>query len=262
MESMFQLHYDLIVLGLLFLAGLLAGFVDSIVGGGGLISVPAMLLTNLPPSVALGSNKLSGIFGSTSATINFIRKGKVDVVLVKKLIPLTFLGAISGAVLVVSIPPLYLKPLVIVLLIGVTAFVLLKKDWGEVSTYNGANKKILWLSGLAALSIGFYDGFIGPGTGTFLIFAFILVGFDFIFASGNAKVLNMASNWAALLVFLYLGQVNFAYGLISGLGQVIGAWIGSSLAIKKGTGLVRIVFLTTTGCMIGKLIYDYGKTLL
>ena len=112
-----------------------------------------------------------------------------------------------------------------------------------------------------AAVIGLYDGFIGPGTGTFLIFCLIFAGFDFVNASGNAKVLNMTSNFAALLLFLYFGKVHVLFGLTAGAGQIIGAIVGSRLAIRKGTKLVRIVFISTTVCMVMKLLYEYTKTL-
>ena len=200
------LPFDILILVLLAVAGAFAGFVDSIVGGGGLISVPAMLLTNLPPSMALGSNKLSSIFGAGSASITFLRNHMVDFSLVRKLLPLYICMAF-------------------------------------------------------ALGIGIYDGFIGPGTGTFLIMGFIFTGFDFLHASANAKILNFTSNLASLLVFLYLGHVNIKYGLATGAGQIIGAYLGSHLAIAKGSSLVRVVFLSVTTVMLLKLVYDYVSTL-
>lgn len=245
---------------ILFVAGALAGFVDSIVGGGGLISVPAMLLTNLPPSVALGSNKLSSVFGALTASITYARSGMVEWPLVKKLLPVTFIGSLLGTLLVISIPPLYLKPIIIVLLISVLLFVLFKKDWGTVTTYAGASQKKLLFLGLGALTIGFYDGFVGPGTGTFLIFMFIYAGFNFLYSSGNAKLLNFVSNLGSLILFLGLGHVDYVLGLSAGAGQIIGATLGSRLAIKKGVGLVRFVFIATTVSMLCKLTYDYVVT--
>lgn len=244
---------------LLLVAGILAGFVDSIVGGGGLISIPAMLLTNLPPSIALGSNKLGSTFGALSAAINYARGGKIEWPLVKKLLPGTFLGSVAGALLVISIPPLYLKPIIIILLLGVLLFVLFKKNWGEVSTYTKQNANFLLLI-IGGAILGFYDGFIGPGTGTFYIFMFIYAGFNFLYASGNAKFLNFASNLGSLIIFIVLGHVNYVYGLSAGVGQIIGASLGSRLAIRKGTGLVRAVFIITTVSMLLKLTYDYVST--
>lgn len=255
------LPFDILILVLLAVAGAFAGFVDSIVGGGGLISVPAMLLTNLPPSMALGSNKLSSIFGAGSASITFLRNHMVDFSLVRKLLPFTFIGSMIGTLAVVSLPPLYVKPIIIVLLVCVTLFVVFKKDWGEINRTSAVAGKALYICMAFALGIGVYDGFIGPGTGTFLIMGFIFTGFDFLHASANAKILNFTSNLASLIVFFCLGRVNIKYGLATGVGQIIGAYLGSHLAIAKGSSLVRVVFLSVTTVMLLKLVYDYVSTL-
>ena len=246
------LPFDILILVLLAVAGAFAGFVDSIVGGGGLISVPAMLLTNLPPSVALGSNKLSSIFGAGSASITFLRNHMVDFSLVRKLLPFTFVGSMLGTLAVVSLPPLYVKPIIIILLVCVTLFVVFKKDWGKINRTSQVTGKALYICMAFALGIG---------TGTFLIMGFIFTGFDFLHASANAKILNFTSNLASLLVFLYLGHVNITYGLATGAGQIIGAYLGSHLAIAKGSSLVRVVFLSVTTVMLLKLVYDYISTL-
>ena len=214
------LPFDILILVLLAVAGAFAGFVDSIVGGGGLISVPAMLLTNLPPSMALGSNKLSSIFGAGSASITFLRNHMVDFSLVRKLLSFTFIGSMLGTLAVVSLPPLYVKPIIIVLLVCVTLFVVFKKDWGEINRTSAVAGKALYICMAFALGIGVYDGFIGPGTGTFLIMGFIFTGFDFLHASANAKILNFTSNLASLIVFFCLGHVNIKYGLATGGGQL------------------------------------------
>ena len=255
------LPFDILILVLLAVAGAFAGFVDSIVGGGGLISVPAMLLTNLPPSMALGSNKLSSIFGAGSASITFLKNHMVDFSLVRKLLPFTFIGSMLGTLAVVSLPPLYVKPIIIVILFCVTLFVVFKMDCGEINRTSAVAGKALYICMAFALGIGVYDGFIGPGTGTFLIMGFIFTGFDFLHASANAKILNFTSNLASLIVFFYLGHVNIKYGLATGVGQIIGAYLGSHLAIAKGSSLVRVVFLSVTTVMLLKLVYDYVSTL-
>ena len=255
------LPFDILILVLLAVAGAFAGFVDSIVGGGGLISVPAMLLTNLPPSMALGSNKLSSIFGAGSASITFLKNHMVDFSLVRKLLPFTFIGSMLGTLAVVSLPPLYVKPIIIVLLVCVTLFVVFKKDWGEINRTSAVAGKALYICMAFALGIGVYDGFIGPGTGTFLIMGFIFTGFDFLHAYANAKILNFTSNLASLIVFFYLGHVNIKYGLATGVGQIIGAYLGSHLAIAKGSSMVRVVFLSVSTVMLLKLVYDYVSTL-
>lgn len=247
---------------LLLVAGAFAGFVDSIVGGGGLISVPAFLLTNLPPAMALGTNKCSSIFGAATASLTFIRKGMVDFSFAKKLLPFVFVGSMLGTWAVIHLPPLFVKPLLIVLLICVMVYVLTKKSWGEVNRTTAVTGKALYACMGMVLGLGFYDGFIGPGVGTFFIMGFIYTGFDFVHAAGTAKVMNFTSNLASLIVFMAMGQVNFFFGLSCAVGQIIGASIGARLAIMKGSGFVRAVFLIVTSAMLIKLAWDYISSIL
>lgn len=237
-------------------AGFIAAFVDSVAGGGGLISLPAMLLTGLPLTVALGTNKLASTTGSLTSTISFMISGKVNKRLVAWLFPITFIGAALGAYTVKQIPPQFLKPLVIVLLITVAVYTVFKKEWGETSTYSGLTHKMAVLSALTAFVLGFYDGFFGPGTGSFLLFAFLMIGFDFVVAAGNAKVLNFASNIASLITFIMLDSVNYYYGLIAAVGMIAGALAGSQMAIRKGAACVRPLFIAITLCLIGKQVWD------
>lgn len=245
---------------LLVVAGFLAGFIDSIVGGGGLVSVPALLLTGLPPSIALGTNKGASVVAAVTSSYIFYKSGKVDWPLVKIQLPFTLLGSVLGTLLVVSIPPLYLKPILIVLLTAVLIFVIVKKTWGKEDHFAGTTTKTLILCMVFAFFIGMYDGFIGPGTGTFLIIAFIITGFDFLKAAGNAKILNFASNFGSLVVFLLLGRVQIWLSLAMALGQFLGASLGARLAIARGSSLVRVLLIVTTTCMIIKLAYDYIQT--
>jgi uncharacterized membrane protein YfcA len=240
-------------------AGFVAAFVDSVAGGGGLISLPAMLMTGLPLTVALGTNKLASTTGSLTSTISFMFSGKVNKRLVAWLFPVTFVGAALGAYTVKQIPSQFLQPLVIVLLIAVTVYTIFKKEWGETSTYSGLTRKMAVLSALAAFGLGFYDGFFGPGTGSFLLFAFLMIGFDFVVAAGNAKVLNFASNIASLLTFIMLDSVNYQYGLIAAVGMIVGALTGSQMAIRKGAACVRPLFIAVTVCLIGKQVWDFLK---
>ncbi len=256
-ESILGGSISLEMLAFLFVAGTLAAFIDSIVGGGGLISVPAILLTGLPPSLALGSNKCASVVGAATAALAFLRAGHVEWSLLKKQIPFTFIGSLLGTWLVVHIPPLYLKPILIVLLAAVLIFVLFKKDWGTTNDYEKKAHKVQLFALIFAFSIGLYDGFIGPGTGTFLIFCFLFMGFNFLKAAGNAKILNFTSNLASMMLFLALEQVNFAVAIAMALGQVLGASLGARLAIAKGAALVRILFIAVTSTMIIKLAYDY-----
>lgn len=248
---------ELIIGVILFFAGALAGFIDSIVGGGGLISLPALMLTNMPVAMCLGTNKLSSVFGSGTAMINFARNKLVDWTLVKWIMPFTLLISMVGAYIAVYVPGTFLKPLIIVLLLAVFIVVLTKKDWGTIAQVERKSGWKLLAYVAVAIVIGLYDGFLGPGTGVFLIFYFLFMGYDFLGASGNAKVLNTVSNFGSLMVFIYMDQVNYGYGLAVAAGQIIGATAGSKLAMVKGAGLVRFLFIAMSLTMLMKLSYDY-----
>ncbi|MED0674877.1 hypothetical protein SAMN04489735_102932 [Aneurinibacillus thermoaerophilus] len=237
-------------------AGFLASFIDSVVGGGGLISIPALLLTGLPSTVVLGTNKLASTMSSCTSTLSFIRSGKVNIKLVAWLFPLSLVGSALGAYTVTKIPPEFLKPLVIILLILVSIYTLFKKNWGTESTYKGLTKGLALFAIITAFVIGFYDGFFGPGTGSFLLFSFLLMGFDFVGAAGNAKVLNFASNIAGLVTFMVLGSVNYQYGIPMGLAMIAGALVGTQVAIRKGAAYVKPLFISITALLIGKQIWD------
>ena len=248
---------ELLIGIILFFAGALAGFVDSIVGGGGLISLPALLLTNMPVAMCIGTNKLSSVFGSGTAMINFAKNKLVNWDGIKWILPFTLLVSMVGAYIAVYVPSTFLKPAIIVLLLAVFIVVLTKKDWGTIAQVERKTGwKLLAYVGVA-ISIALYDGFLGPGTGVFLIFYFLFMGYDFLGASGNAKVLNTVSNFGSLLVFIYMDQVNYGYGLAVAVGQIIGATAGSKLAMVKGAGLVRFVFIVMSLTMLMKLSYDY-----
>ncbi|WP_306438801.1 sulfite exporter TauE/SafE family protein [Longirhabdus pacifica] len=240
----------------LILTGFLAGFIDSIVGGGGLIATPALLLTGLPPSVALGTNKLSATVGSLTSSIVFIRSGKVNMKLVSILFPLSLCGAVLGVFLVSILSAEDLKIIILVLLTVVSVYTVAKKDWGTTSTYKKLTVKTAVLFGILMFSIGFYDGFIGGGTGSLLIFAFLFVGFDFVHAAGNAKILNFASNIAALITFMYLDSVHYGYGIPLAMAMFLGSLCGARLAITKGTSFIKVVFITVSIALIAKNAWD------
>ncbi|MPN16816.1 putative membrane transporter protein YfcA [bioreactor metagenome] len=244
------------VLAFLVVAGFLSAFIDSVVGGGGMISLPALLLTGLPPSLALGTNKMASVMGSLTSTLSFMRSGKINYGLIKYLFPLSLIGSVFGVITVQKMPPEFLKPLVIVLLIAVTIYSVFKKDWGNESTYQGMTRKVAVLSGVAAFTLGFYDGFFGPGAGSFLIFAFLMIGFDFVTAAGNARTLNFASNIAAVITFGLAGSINFYYSIPMGLAMIVGALAGTRLAITKGATYVRPLFITVTTLLVSKQLWD------
>lgn len=246
---------------LLFLMGMgfTASFIDAVVGGGGLVSIPTLLWTGLPPLLALGTNKMASVMGAFTSFITFMRSGKVDLGLIKYLFPLSLLGSGAGVLTVRQIPPDFLRPLVLVLLIAVAIYSVFKKNWGTESTYAGMTRRMLLLSGMTAFVFGFYDGFFGPGTGSFLLFAFLLVGFDFLGAAANARALNFASNIAAAILFSYFGAVNFFYAIPMGISMIIGAFCGARMALSKGAAYVRPLFILVTTILIGKQVWDLFK---
>ena len=249
-----QLTLDLVIY--LMVAGFIAAFIDSVVGGGGLISMPALMATGLPPSIVLGTNKMASILCSLTSTVSFLKSGKINHRLAFALFPLAFIGSVLGAYTVRFIPPTFLKPMVIILLIVIALYTCFKKEWGGSSNYSGLTRNKAWFSAVAIFMLGFYDGFFGPGTGSFLIFTFLMIGFDFIVAAGNAKMMNLASNFGAVLTFIYLDSVNYQYGMIMGLAMIAGAIVGSRFAIRRGVSYVRPLFIMVTSLLIGKQLWD------
>ncbi|MGM9985952.1 MAG: sulfite exporter TauE/SafE family protein [Bacillaceae bacterium] len=245
------MHDILFIMGF----GFIAAFVDAIAGGGGLISVPALLFTGMPPQLALGTNKLGSTMGSFVSSMTYLRSSHADKKLLKKLIPFTVVGAIIGVFVLRLIPPDKLKPLIIFLLIGITVYTLVKKRAkdgdGHVVLTTG---KFLFLITMACV-IGFYDGFFGPGTGSFLIFSFTLVGMTFLQAGANAKILNFTSNLVSAITFVGLGMVDYKLGIAMGIGMIPGAYIGSHFAIKQGSRLVKPMFIVITVFLIGKQLF-------
>jgi uncharacterized membrane protein YfcA len=253
----FDLDPSLLIILIVF--GFLAGFIDSVVGGGGLIALPVLLFTGMTPPAAVATNKLVGTMGSLTSTLMFYRSGKLDLKSLYKLLPLVFIGSMLGACTVHLMNPEVLKPLMLIMLAAVAIYTVFKKDWGSISTYKKLSIRHFIIFTVLIFVIGFYDGFLGPGTGSFLMFAFLMIGFDFIKAAGNAKFLNFGSNIAGLLMFMYLGQVNYAYGLPMAFAGIAGAICGSKFAIKRGSGYVRALFITVTLLLLTKNIYDLIK---
>jgi uncharacterized protein len=239
----------------LFLTGLIAGFVDSIAGGGGLITVPVLLNLGMGPQDALGTNKLQASFGSGSASWHYARGGTVPL---KDCIPgflLSFAGAALGSIAVQQFDPGFLRRAIPVLLIAVAVYMLVKPSLGAADLHPRMHRRSFYL--VFGLLIGFYDGFFGPGTGTFWAMAFVLcLGFNLTRATGYTKVMNFASNLGALLLFLAAGRVHFTAGLVMGAGQLLGARIGSRMVIARGTRFIRPIFISVVLGLTLKLLYD------
>ena len=237
-------------------ASFFAGFVDSIAGGGGLIQLPALLI-GLPKSETaevLGTNKLSAVFGTTTAAALYRKQIKPDPkVLIAMGLP-AFLGSAGGAVLASKIPTSSMRPMVLALLIVVAIYTWFKPDLGKFENLRHHSKRRVQIAAIAGAVIGFYDGIFGPGTGSFLMLILVAsLGYAFITASAIAKVVNVATNVGAILVFGIHGAVIWQIGIIMGVANISGAIIGSRLAIKGGSTLVRKVFLIVTVALILKV---------
>jgi len=249
---------DLTLATALFLlaASFFAGFIDSIAGGGGLIQLPALLI-GLPKSetaVVLGTNKLSAVFGTTTAAALYRKQIKPDPkILIAMGLP-AFLGSAGGAVLASKIPTSSMRPMVLVLLVIVAVYTWFKPDLGKFENLRHLPKRRVQIAAIAGVLIGFYDGVFGPGTGSFLMLILVAsLGYAFITASAIAKVVNVATNVGAIMVFGINGAVLWQIGIILGIANITGAVIGARLAIKGGSTLVRKVFLLVTVALIVKV---------
>ena len=244
-----------ILLPLLFGAAFVAGLVDSIAGGGGLITVPLLMGIGLPPQVALGTNKLQASFGSGSAMLHFVRAGTVKLSDCRSGILWTAIGAALGVWGVQLLDATILKQLIPWLLASIAVYTLFCPALGSKDSHARMKSGPFYL--LFGLSIGFYDGFFGPGTGSFWTMALmLLLGYSMMRATATTKVMNFTSNFVALVFFLSVGQVRFVEGIIMGVGQFIGARVGSKLVIKRGTSFIRPVFITMVLALVGRLIYQ------
>ena len=241
---------DVLTIVLLALAAFGAGTVDAIAGGGGLITLPALLSAGLLPHQALGTNKGQSVWGSFAALVAFWRAGRVDRRQALYAFPLGFAGSFAGATIVTGIDKDALRPIVIAMLIGAAVLLVIKKP----SVTQDTNRRPLVAAALA-LVIGAYDGFFGPGTGTFLIVGFVaLCGRSLVHASADAKVVNFASNLAAVSVFAYKGLIVWELALPMAFGQLCGGIVGARLAMRGGDRIVRILVLCVSGALVVKLV--------
>jgi uncharacterized protein len=240
----------------------LAGFVDSIVGGGGLIQTPALLITlpYVPVPTVMGTAKVSSIFGTSVASYQLAKQ----VVLRRQVLLVTTLlagfGSFVGARLIHFLHPSVVKPVILVLLIVVFIYMLLKKDFGQTLKAEITGSKSLIYSGLFGFLVGVYDGFLGPGTGSFLILFFVSVlGFDFLLASAHAKLVNFATNLGALFYFFFSNNILWQYALPMGVSSMVGSYFGSKAAVLRGNQFIRYFFLGIILLMIGRYGYDIFK---
>jgi len=215
-----------------------AGFIDAIAGGGGLLVLPILLWAGLTPAQALATNKLQAVFGSFSATVRFIRQGTIDLHLMFRAIIFAFAGSACGTICIQLIDSAALEKLIPILLISFTIYFLFSPRVGDEDVKPRISLNLF--SFTIAFIIGFYDGFFGPGTGSFFAMAFVmLLGYNLIKATAHAKLLNFTSNLAALIFFILGGQVVWKVGLIMAIGQFIGGYMGAHMVLRHGTVLIR-----------------------
>src|SRR4051812_16103596 len=241
------------------LASLFAGFVDAIVGGGGLILIPALfsVFPNAPPAALLGTNKGAAIWGTGWATAQFARRVDMPWATLTPAAVAALAGSFAGAWAVTLVSPAGLRRALPFILLAVLVYTLAKKDLGRHHTpHLDSRTQAAVASGIGAVC-GFYDGFFGPGTGSFFVFGFVrLLGFDFLHASASAKLLNSATNFAALVLFALKGQVWWHVALVMAVANVAGSLLGTRLALKHGAGFVRGIFIVVVGALILKTAYD------
>lgn len=251
---MFDLSFDLLLI--LIGAAFAAGFVDSIAGGGGLITIPVLLLSGIPPVQALATNKVQGLFGAGTAALTYARAGHVD--LRRQIGPaaLSFLGAVCGALLASSLPTDVIRIGLPVLLIAIALFFALRPGLNDMDR-TARISPVLFAAGFVPF-IGFYDGLLGPGTGAFFMLGFVsLAGYGILKATAHTKLLNFASNIGGLLGFVLVAKPLWLVGLAMGVAQIAGAYVGSTLATRVGARLIKPVLVIASTALALKLIAEW-----
>ena len=245
-------------LALLLLAALTAGFVDAVVGGGGLIQLPALLLVpGMTPVQALATNKLGSVFGTSTSAITYYRRVRPDLRTALPMAGIALAASFVGASVAAVLPASLFRPVIVLALIGIGAFTLFRPALGEVTALRHAGRRHHGTAAGLGAVIGFYDGILGPGTGSFLVFAMVsLLGYDFLAASAKAKIVNCATNLGALLFFVPHGSVFWGLGLLLGCANMVGGYLGARTATSRGTRFIRIAFLVVVTALIVRLGID------
>ncbi|MBO0981732.1 TSUP family transporter [Microbacterium sp. SD291] len=243
---------------LVVLAAFGAGWIDAVVGGGGLLQLPVLLLIpGITPVQALATNKLGSVFGTATSSVTYYRRVKPDIRTALPMAAIALLGSFGGAAVATVLPAAAFKPIIVVALLAVALFTAFRPQMGAATQLRFTGHKHHIAAGAAGLGIGFYDGMIGPGTGTFLVITLVaLMGYDFLQASAKAKIVNFATNAGALILFIPHGAVLWLLGLILGAANFAGSYLGSRMAIARGSTFIRVVFLVIVIALIGKLGID------
>lgn len=250
---------DIVTLILLCLFAFSAGFVDAIVGGGGLIQTPAalILLPQFPVATVIGSLKIPSFTGTAFATVQYLRKVSINWRMAAVMCMIAFIAAFAGSEVLTMVSNRYMKPVIFVVLIGVAIYTYTKKNFGQHTQKDHSSRREWLYAILISLCIGFYDGFIGPGAGSFLVLAFItLLGFDFLHASANAKLINLATNLGSISLFLLKGIILWQIAIPMAICNGIGGIVGARLAIARGNRFIRVFFLLIITATLLRFGYD------
>lgn len=252
-----EIGVDVIIL--LCIAAFLAGFVDAIVGGGGLIQTPAILilLPAFPVATVIGTIKLPSFSGTLMAAIQFLKKVKLQVFLVAIMCTVAFAASMTGSYLLTRVSNHMMKPVILIVLCLVAIYTFLKKDFGQREANHSPMSTQIIFGIIISLVIGFYDGFIGPGAGSFFIVAFIaFLGYDFLHASAQAKMVNLATNLGSLVLFTMKGKILWMVAIPMAASNALGGILGARLALKRGNKFIRVFFLFVVVATLVRLAYD------
>jgi uncharacterized membrane protein YfcA len=244
---------------LLAVAGFGAGWVDAVVGGGGLIQLPALVLAfpSAAPVQILATNKLSSICGTSVSSITYYRRIKPDLRTAIPMAAVAFAGSLGGALIGSHIPKSAFNPIILVVLVGVGAYTLFRPQLGAETLLRFSGHRHLIAAGFTGAAVGVYDGSLGPGTGSFFVFLLVgLLGYGFLEATAKAKIANFATNLAALVIFVPQAAVMWKTGLLMGACNLLGGYLGARTAVARGTAFVRVIFIVVVSTFIAKIGSD------
>lgn len=248
-----ELSYQVILI-ILFFTGVAASVVDAIAGGGGLISIPALLALGVPPHLAIGTNKLQSMVGTTVATFTYYRKGLINFKHLYQGLAYGFIGSIAGAIVSQELSNEFLGKIIPFILIIILMYTIFSPNLGEIDRASRMDER--WFYAIFGSLLGFYDGFFGPGAGSFWIFALVyFLGYNIIKASAYTKVLNLNTNIFAAICFAVGGNIDYNIALAMGAGQLIGGRMGAHLAIKNGSALIKPVFISIIIFTVASVLY-------
>ncbi|WP_369066695.1 TSUP family transporter [Kocuria carniphila] len=243
---------------LLVLTGLAAGFIDAVVGGGGLLQLPvAMMIPGITPVQALATNKMGSIFGTATSAVTYYRRVHPDLRTALPMAVVALVASGGGAAVASLLPAEVFRPIIVAALIGVLIFTIAHPTMGQLTALRHSGVRHYGLAVLLGGGIGFYDGVMGPGTGSFLVIGLVSVlGYSFLAASAKAKIINLATNIGALIVFTANGSILWGLGFVLGISNMLGGYIGARTAVAKGSSFIRIIFFVVVSVLIVKLGWD------